>query len=96
MTLSRSSMIWGTIEKFLAELCFLDVDNSLQFTFIFFAGTAYIEIKLGVQDFHNNIYVRFDSGYNRANFDRVMPHGLIKIQSTCSFRLFSLQSLYLL
>lgn len=73
MTLSRSSMILGTIEKFLAELCFLDVDNSWQFTFVFFAGTAYIEIKLGVQDCHDNIYVRFDSGYNRANFDRVMP-----------------------
>lgn len=96
MKLSRSNMILGTIEKFSAELCFLDVDNSLQFTFVFFARNAYIEKKLGVQDCHDNIYVRFDSGYHRANFDRFMPHGLRKIQSLCTFRLFYLQSLYLL
>ena len=46
-------------------------------------------MKFGLQVYHDNIQVKFDIGYDRAIFDRVMPLGHRKIQSICSFRSFS-------
>jgi hypothetical protein len=67
-----------------------------QFTFIFFALFADIEIKFGIQIYHKNIKVKFCFDYDRAIFDRVMALGLQKIPINGGFRSFSLHWLHIL
>lgn len=58
--------------------------------FIFFAEVALTEIKLGIQIYHKDSQVKFEFGYDRAIYGRVMHLGLIKIRMICSFCSFPL------
>jgi hypothetical protein len=55
--ISRSSSVLGTIEPFLSVMALglQNNYNNVQFPFIFFALDAHIEMKFGIQIYHENI-----------------------------------------
>lgn len=70
--ISMSISIMGTIEQFLTELCPLNVEKFQLFAvsvFLCRGCTYWNEIWKPIQIYHNNIYVKFNFGYDRAIFN---------------------------
>lgn len=55
------------------------VSWSTKFPFILFAQVVHTKMKFGLQIYHNNIWISFDFGYDRAIYDIVKSFWLQRI-----------------